>query len=81
MLLSQVKQKKTTSNTFRFLFEKLRQANLKLKRTKCDFFKDEIKCLGHVTTKTGILPDQDKVKATKELSPPKKLGTLEGLWE
>ena len=36
------------------VFEKLRAAGLKLKPSKCEFFKQEIKYFGHVVSKEGV---------------------------
>ena len=40
---------------------KLREANLKLKKSKCSFFKKEIHYLGHLLTTEGVKPQPDKV--------------------
>ena len=47
------------------VFEKLRQANLKLKPSKCTFFKQEISYLGHRVSKNGIATDPKKVEVVK----------------
>ena len=49
----------------------LREHQLYAKFSKCDFFKDKIKCLGHVITKDGIWVDPDKIKAIEKWSVPK----------
>ena len=36
------------------VFEKLRAANLSMKKSKCNFFSKEIQYLGHVLSATGI---------------------------
>ena len=38
---------------------KLREANLKLKKSKCSFFKKEIHYLGHLLTTDGVKPQPD----------------------
>lgn len=53
------------------ILNRLRKAGLKLKSSKCDFFKREIHYLGHVINKDGIRPEEEKVKAIKELPPPR----------
>ena len=53
------------------IFGRIRQANMKLRFSKCEFLKDEILYLGHVVSAKGIKPDPEKVKVIKELSPPK----------
>ena len=52
------------------VLERLRKAKLKLKRSKCSFFQEKINYLGHIVSKDGVLPDQDKVKTIRELKPP-----------
>ena len=39
------------------VFEKFKQAGLKLKPSKCNFFKTEISYLGHIVSKEGIATD------------------------
>ena len=45
------------------VFERLRNAGLKLKRKKCYFFKKELAFLGHIISEKGIHPDPDKISA------------------
>ena len=52
------------------VFEKLKAAGLKLKPSKCDFFKKEIKYLGHVVSEQGVSTDPDKIKAVTEWPQP-----------
>ena len=47
----------------RVVFEKLKQQGLKLKPSKCDFFRQELTYLGHVVSKEGIQTDPKKVEA------------------
>ena len=49
---------------------KLKQANLKLKKSKYAFFKKELHYLGHLLTTDGIEPQTDKIKAFSEMKPP-----------
>ena len=49
---------------------KLKQANLKLKKNKCAFFKKELHYLGHLLTTDGIKPQAEKIKAISEMKPP-----------
>ena len=37
---------------------------------KCQFFKKEIKVLGHVISGNGIKPDEDRVRAIKDFEIP-----------
>ena len=52
------------------IFEKFHYAGLKLKSSKCDFFKLHIEYLGHLISGTGIYPLKHKVKAIQDLAPP-----------
>ena len=47
----------------RAVFKKLKQAGLKLKPSKCKFFRQELTYLGHVVSKEGIQTDPKKVAA------------------
>ena len=47
------------------VFEKLAAAGLKLKPSKCEFFKTEINYLGHVVSREGIRTDDKKIEAIK----------------
>ena len=44
------------------VFKKLRMAGLKLKPSKCEFFKDQITYLGHIVSKNGIATDPKKIQ-------------------
>ena len=50
--------------------ELIQKAHLQIKLKKCEFFKKEIKFLGHKISRKGIQTDEDKVKAMKEIVPP-----------
>lgn len=45
------------------IFDRLSEANLKLKQSKCQFFQKEIKFLGHIVSETGITTDDSKIEA------------------
>ena len=47
----------------RAVFEKLKRAELKLKPSKCEFFKHKLTYLCHVVSKNGIQTDSKKVEA------------------
>ena len=68
------------SNTFdehleylRKIFNKLRQANLKLQPEKCFFIKKELAFLGHIISKEGIKPDPAKIDKVQQYPVPKNL--------
>ena len=50
---------------------RLKQAQLKLKKSKCSFFKQELHYLGHLITTNGIKPQTEKIKAISEMKAPK----------
>ena len=52
------------------IFERLQNAKLKIKLTKCSFFKKHLHYLGHIITANGILPTKEKTAAIMELAPP-----------
>ena len=55
------------------VFEKLRKAGLKLKPSKCEFFKDRIPYLGHIVSKEGIEADPKKIKEILNWPRPKTM--------
>ena len=55
----------------RRVFMKLRAAGLKLKPSKCAFFKKKITYLGHVVSEEGIATDEEKVRVIRDWPVPK----------
>ena len=53
------------------VFDRIRQARLKLSPNKCSFAKSKLRYLGHVISKSGIEADQNKVEKVRNLVPPK----------
>ena len=53
------------------VFDRLREANLRLKPSKCSFGRQEVNYLGHVISANGILPDPSKIELVKKFPPPK----------
>ena len=51
------------------VFQCLQEARLKLKPSKCSFFKEQLKFLGHEVTKSGIKPMNTKVEAIDRMAP------------
>lgn len=45
------------------VFEKLKDANLKIQLDKCAFFRKEVEFLGHTVTNEGVKPNSDKIEA------------------
>ena len=49
------------------VFHQLREAGLKMKQSKCDFFKSQIHYLGHLISENGISPLPDKLDSIKNM--------------
>src|ERR1043166_3350277 len=49
---------------------KIRQHQLKLKPEKCEWIKTELKFVGHILNREGILPDPENIRKIQEASPP-----------
>ena len=49
------------------VFSHLREAGLKMKRSKCDFFKSEIHYLGHLISPEGISPLPNKLDSIRHM--------------
>ncbi|MCG8033830.1 MAG: DDE-type integrase/transposase/recombinase [Candidatus Thiodiazotropha taylori] len=58
------------------VFSRLHEHGLKLKPSKCEFFKTSVKYLGHVVTENGVETDPDKIKALVEWPVPHNVKTL-----
>ena len=54
----------------RKVFKKFHYAGMKLKPSKCDYFKLHIEYLGHLISDMGIDPLEQKIKAILDLGPP-----------
>ena len=52
------------------VFERFREANLKLKPSKSHFARTSVNFLGFVVSSSGILPDPDKLEAVKSFPTP-----------
>ena len=52
------------------VFQRLRKANLKLKASKCNFFKQHIQYLGHIVSGEGVEPLPEKLEAVKKMPAP-----------
>ena len=64
----------------KIVFQRLREAGLKLKVSKCNLVRDSVQFLGHVVSKEGIATDPEKVKAIKEWPQPKDLHELRSFY-
>ena len=55
----------------RAVFERFRESGLKLKPSKCNFFRTEINYLGHTVSAKGMEPSVNGIKAIAEMAPPR----------
>jgi hypothetical protein len=60
----------------RMVFQRLREAGLKLKPSKCHLIKEEVGFLGHVVSAAGVATDERKVKAVREWPVPRNVHEL-----
>ena len=58
------------------VFERFRQANLKLKPRKCHLFQKRVNFLGHVVSQEGVEVDEDKVAVVKAWQFPRNVTEL-----
>ena len=58
------------------VFTRLREANLKLKPSKCSFASNSVDFLGFVVSSDGILPNPDKIEAVRSFPVPKSVKEL-----
>ena len=55
------------------VFNRFKLAGLKIKLSKCQFFKKQLHYLGHKISAEGLEPLPEKLEAIKELAPAKNL--------
>lgn len=58
------------------VLDRLRQQNLKIKLSKCCFFRPEVRYLGHVVSSTGVSTDPEKISAVAKWARPQNLQEL-----
>ena len=58
------------------VLERLRNAGLRLNKSKCFFLRPWIKYLGHTIDKDGLRPTMEKVRAIQEAPTPRNVGEL-----
>ena len=66
----------------RILFQRLREADLKLKDSKCNYFKTHVQYLGHLVSGKGIKPLPEKLESIKKMpasTTPKEIKQFLGL--
>jgi hypothetical protein len=57
----------------REVFQRLKEANLKLSPKKCHFLKKEVKFLGHIVSENGVSTDPSKIQAVRDWPIPKNI--------
>jgi hypothetical protein len=60
------------------VFQILRKEGLAAKFVKCQFFKEELKFLGHIVTSDGVKPDPGKIEAVKNWPIPRTQTEVRG---
>lgn len=55
------------------VLDRLRQQNLKIKLSKCCFFRPEVRYLGHVVSSAGVSTDPEKISAVAKWARPQNL--------
>ena len=58
------------------VFQKLKDAGLKLKASKCELFKKSISYLGHVVSEEGVRTDPKKIEAVQKWPRPHNVHTV-----
>ena len=61
---------------FAVVCEKLRQAKLKVKPSKCNFIRTQISYLGHLVCREGITTDPSKIEAVRNWLKPRTLDDI-----
>ena len=59
------------------VFKRIKNAGLKLKRSKCEFLKQKIKFLGHVVSEEGISTDPEKISAVADWPAPTRVTEIQ----
>ena len=65
-----------TLTRLRRVLERLQAAGLKLKPSKCEFFRKQVCFLGHVVSRAGIAPDPSKVASVEQWPVPGSVAEL-----
>lgn len=69
----------STLENLKEVFERFRNANLKMKPKKCHLFKEQVKYLGHVVSEKGISCDPSKIEAIKHWPTPQNKTEVKSL--
>ena len=65
------KSKEEHLEHLRIIFQRLKEARLKLKWSKCDFVKRQIQYLGHMISSDAIQPLPEKLRSIRNMPPPR----------
>ena len=55
------------------VFDRFREANLKLKPKKCKLFRNEVSFLGHIVSKDGVKCDPEKIRSVQDWKIPENV--------
>ena len=69
------------TRNLRNVLDRLRQAGLRLRKSKCLFFQESLEYLGHVISREGIRPTDERVKCVREAPPPQNKQQLQSFLE
>ena len=59
------------------VFKRIQDYGFKIKESKCEFFLESIKYLGHIIDKNGRKPDPERSTAIKEMPAPNNIASLQ----
>src|ERR1044071_2267899 len=62
----------------KMVLQKIREHNLKLKPSKCEWFKEELTFVRHRVTRRGIKPDERNIEKIKKAKPPTSVKEVRG---
>lgn len=63
--------------TLETVFQRAREVGLKFNKSKCKFFRTEIKFLGHIFDSTGVSPDNEKIRAIVNMPRPNNVKEMQ----
>ena len=66
----------STFSVLKTFYRQLEQHGLKLKGSKCEFFRTQVQYLGHIVSDQGIQTDPDKIAALQQWPTPSNLKDL-----
>ncbi|GFU65993.1 retrovirus-related Pol polyprotein from transposon 17.6 [Trichonephila clavipes] len=64
----------------RRVLQKPKEANLKLRPSKCHLFRREVTYLGHIISAEGVRTDPDKISSVKDWNFPTNIHQLRSFW-